>query len=94
MSFAGWWKASSQAATEAHYAQQFDESELADLRRGRLNPSAQAKFKSRVQIHKKLVSGIVIGCGVPLVVLVFPSVLMLGYGIYTAAGALQRSPIG
>lgn len=93
MGFTEWWKTSSAKASEEHYARRFDANELNDLRVGRLNASAQAKFKARVRSHKKLVSGILIGCGIPLLIIVFPFALMLGYGIYTAAGALHRSPI-
>lgn len=93
MSFVDWWKTSSAKASEEHYAWRFDENELNDLRGGHLNLSAQAKFKARVRSYKKLVSGMLIGCGIPLLVVVFPFALMFGYGIYTAAGALRRSPI-
>lgn len=93
MKLVEWWKTSSAKAGAEHYAQRFDANELDDLRAGRLNASAQAKFKARVRSYKKLVSGVLIGCGVPLLVIVFPFAAMLVYGIYTAAGALHRSPI-
>lgn len=93
MGFLEWWKTSSAKTSEEHYALRFDAKELSDLRGGLLNASAQAKFKARVRSYKKLVSGILIGCGIPLLIIVFPFVLMLGYGIYTVAGAFHKSPI-
>jgi len=79
MGFVEWWKKSSAEASETHYAQRFNETEIADFRRGILNEAAKTKLRVRLEGVRKLNKLVLIGCGIPVILLMIGLASVLGF---------------
>ncbi len=93
MKLTDWWKNSSKAVTEAHYAQRFNEAELADLRRGVLNAAAREKVERRLRDLSRLQKVILTGCGVPFLILFAGILSLFGYASYNYSRGAVKNPV-
>lgn len=93
MGFVNWWKTSSQSAAEAHYAQRFNEAELAELRRGTLNAAAKEKVRRRLKDFSRIQKVILIGCGLPFLVLLSIILALFGYAGYNHSRGAVKNPV-
>jgi hypothetical protein len=84
MGFVEWWKKSSAEASDAHYELRFDAAEIAEMRRGLLSESAKAKFRERLRFVKKLNTTVLVGCGIPLGLLMIGIASLLGFVFFRA----------